>query len=106
MIDNLRATFTLAKWLTVAAAVFIAGHARADGCEHQVYPTSVCIDWAPITGDPVADKCTIAKLNAKRLEYEFDPTRPRTVADDPLPPRTVMLERLRSAQSQIDDECK
>ncbi|QAY96723.1 hypothetical protein CWB41_14090 [Methylovirgula ligni] len=89
----------------LAAAVLIGAAAPALACGSQVVATTVCPEWAPISGDPAADACTVAKLDLVRLADEYDAARPRTVADDPLPPAAIRFRRLHLAIARVARAC-
>lgn len=89
----------LARAITASGLFIAIGGHSALACGSQVAATTICIEWAPITGDVVADRCTVARLTREALEAEFDPARVRTVADMPLPPRDVRNRMLADAQS-------
>lgn len=104
MRDNLKATGTFAAFLTVAAIIFCAGRALAcDSIEASDNPT--CAEWAPISDDVSEDRCAIAKLDLMRMQSEFDSRRRRTVADDPLPSRETILDRLKAGADRIARDC-
>jgi hypothetical protein len=95
---------TLATVMVFAEALFFVG--RAQACDDlSVMSGSSCAQWAPITGDPAQDECTVAKLDRLRLEREYDPARMRTIADAPLPPRNAILDQLKEASDRVTRDC-
>jgi hypothetical protein len=92
------------RLILIIIALFAGAPALA--CGTQSVPTTVCIEFAPITGDPEADKCWIVKADLNRLIADFDPRRPRTIADDPLPPITVQEAALRRAIARVSRDCR
>lgn len=91
--------------LALILAFGAEGARAASDCDHQVYPTTVCLAWEPITGDPVSDKCEVAKLDEAKMQSEFDPKRQHTVADIPLPPHEAMMQMLAAAEARVTSEC-
>jgi hypothetical protein len=95
---------SLATLVVFADTLFFVG--RAQACDDlSVMSGSSCAQWAPITGDPAQDGCTVAKLDRLRLEREYDPSRRRTIADAPLPTRDAILDQLREASDRVTRNC-
>ncbi len=77
MRDNLKATGTLAAFLTVAVIIFCAGRALAcDSISASANPT--CTEWAPISGDVAEDACQTSAFDVDRAKSALvDLDRPR-----------------------------
>lgn len=94
------------RLMFISAIIGSASSSAAFACDSITGSDNpTCAEWAPISGDVVEDKCIIAKLGLLRLQNEFDPTRQRTVADGPLPPREIILSRLKEGSDRVTRDC-